>query len=63
MGIFCYTVDMEKKTAIKLGLFLGSIVGGYIPMLWGAGAFSFSSVICGAIGASLGVYLGYKWGW
>ena len=53
---------MEKKTAIKVGLLVGSIAGGYIPALWGAGMFSFSSVICGALGAVLGVYLGYKWG-
>jgi phage tail tape-measure protein len=55
---------MEKKTAIKVGLLVGSIAGGYIPAaLWGAGVFPFSSVICSAIGATLGVYLGYKWGW
>ncbi|HRH25211.1 MAG TPA: hypothetical protein PLQ20_02645 [Candidatus Paceibacterota bacterium] len=54
---------MEKKTAIKPGLFFGSITGRYIPALWGGGMLSSSSVFCGAIGASLGVYLGYKIGW
>lgn len=54
---------MEKKTAIKVGLLVGSFVGGYIPLLWGEGAFSFASVICGALGATLGVYLGFKFGW
>ncbi len=54
---------MEKKTAIKVGLLVGSFVGGYVPMLWGAGVFSFSSVIFGALGGALGVYIGYKIGW
>jgi uncharacterized membrane protein YeaQ/YmgE (transglycosylase-associated protein family) len=54
---------MERKTTIRVGLLVGSFVGGYIPLLWGASAFSFSSVIFGAIGASLGVYVGYKIGW
>ncbi|MBP6857899.1 MAG: hypothetical protein KBC11_01770 [Candidatus Pacebacteria bacterium] len=54
---------MPRKTAIKVGLVIGSFVGGYLHLLWGASAFSFSSVIFGAIGASLGVYAGYKLGW
>jgi len=42
------------------GLFLGSIAGGYIPMLWGGSVFSFSSIILSAIGAFVGIWLGFK---
>lgn len=39
---------------------VGSTIGGYIPALWGAGFFSFSSVILTAVGGILGIWLGYK---
>lgn len=39
---------------------LGSILGGYIPTLWGAGMFSFSSVILTAVGGMIGIWLGFK---
>jgi len=51
---------MDNKKLIWLGLFLGSLVGGYIPMLWGDDLFSFSSIIFTAIGGFLGIWLMYK---
>ncbi|MCR4274494.1 MAG: hypothetical protein NUW02_00365 [Candidatus Campbellbacteria bacterium] len=51
---------MDSKKFIWLGLFVGSFVGGYVPTLWGASPFGFSSVICTAIGGFLGIYLGLK---
>ena len=39
---------------------LGSMLGGYIPTLWGAGMFSFSSVIFTAVGGMVGIWLGFK---
>ncbi|MDB5254416.1 MAG: hypothetical protein JWL80_482 [Parcubacteria group bacterium] len=42
------------------GLVVGSTVGGFIPNLWGAGSFSFSSIFLSAIGAIVGIYIGYK---
>lgn len=53
---------MERKKAIKIGLVFGSLVGSYIPVLWGAGYFSVSSVLFTALGGILGIYLGYKLG-
>jgi uncharacterized membrane protein YeaQ/YmgE (transglycosylase-associated protein family) len=50
---------MDKKT-IMLGMIAGSIVGGYIPTLFGASAFSIASVITGAIGAFIGIWLTYR---
>ncbi len=39
---------------------LGSVVGGYIPALWGAGLFSFSVLIFSALGALLGIWIAYR---
>ena len=50
---------MDKK-AVYLGLILGSALGGYVPTWFGAGMFSVSSTICGAIGGVLGIWLVYK---
>jgi uncharacterized membrane protein YeaQ/YmgE (transglycosylase-associated protein family) len=41
-------------------MFLGGIIGGYVPQLWGAGYFSFSSILFNAIGAIVGIYIGFK---
>lgn len=49
-----------SKTFIMIGLFLGSIAGGYVPLLWGGSVFSFSSIIFSAIGALVGIWLGFK---
>lgn len=41
---------------------IGSIVGAYVPLLWGDGALSLSSVILSAVGGGVGVWIGYKLG-
>ncbi|MFH1188677.1 MAG: hypothetical protein V1652_02400 [bacterium] len=51
---------MIDRRFIYLGLFLGSILGGFIPSLWGAGMFSFSSVIFSSIGSIAGIWIVYK---
>ena len=51
---------MFSKTLIFLGLFTGSLVRGYIPVLFGDSMFSYLSVITSALGAILGVWVGYK---
>lgn len=50
------------KLFVGVGMIVGSIVGGYLPMLWGASIFSLTSIITSAIGALLGIYIGYKFG-
>ncbi len=45
---------------IWIGVLVGSAVGGWIPTLWGAGAFSFTGIIGSTIGGLLGIYLGAK---
>jgi uncharacterized membrane protein YeaQ/YmgE (transglycosylase-associated protein family) len=43
-------------------MIVGSTIGSFIPALWGAGTFSFSSIIFSSLGALAGIYLGFKLG-
>ena len=49
-----------NKLIIGIGMFLGSTIGGYIPMLWGASLLSFSAIFFSAIGGILGIWIGYR---
>jgi uncharacterized membrane protein YeaQ/YmgE (transglycosylase-associated protein family) len=51
---------MSSKTLYYVAAFVGSLVGGFIPTLWGAGFLSIVSLIFSTIGAILGIVLVYK---
>ena len=51
---------MSQKSVIWIGMFVGSAIGGYAPILWGGSLFSFTSIILTAVGGILGIYLGFK---
>jgi len=51
---------MNTKTLIYIGAFIGSSIGGAIPLLWDGGLFSFSSVFLSGAGALMGIWAGYK---
>jgi hypothetical protein len=51
---------MEQKSLIWVTTVIGSSIGGYAPLLWGANVFSFSSIILGTLGGILGIWLGFK---
>lgn len=51
---------MQSKTVYYIAAFVGSLVGGYIPTLWGAGFLSVSSLVFSALGAILTMFLVYK---
>lgn len=53
------TINTMKKL-IWVGMFVGSIIGGYIPVLFGASLFSFSSLIGNGLGSIVGIIAGYK---
>lgn len=48
------------KSLIWIGAFLGSTIGSFIPLLWHASLFSFSSIIFSGIGGILGIIGAYK---
>lgn len=51
---------MSRKTLVFLGMSVGSIIGGYIPVFFGAGLLSYSSLIGNTLGAILGIVISYK---
>jgi len=51
---------MSSKTVIYIGMIIGSITGGYIPVLFGAGIFSYISILFSGIGGILGIWIGLK---
>ena len=49
------------KLTIYIGLTIGGIVGGYLPVaLFGVGAFSLVSLVCSFVGCVIGMWLGWK---
>ena len=56
----CYGVGMNPKPFVTIGLLIGSTVGGFIPYLWHASMFSFSSVLLSGLGGIVGIWAGYK---
>jgi hypothetical protein len=51
---------MQSKSLVWLGMVVGGTVGGFIPALWGASAFSFSGVVLSALGAIAGIWAMFK---
>ncbi len=49
-----------QSRIIWLGVFVGSTIGAFVPDLWGASAFSLSSILWSAIGGIAGVWVGYR---
>jgi hypothetical protein len=39
---------------------IGSLIGGYVPVLFGAGLFSYSSLLGNTLGGLLGIWVTYK---
>ncbi len=52
---------MSKKVMYYLSIFIGSIVGGYVPTLWGADFLSISSLFFSSVGSILGIIIVYKY--
>jgi len=48
------------KSVIGLSATFGTVVGGYVPVLWGASGFSLVSLVFGFAGGIAGVMLGVR---
>lgn len=51
---------MGGTPAIWFWMFVGSLIGSFLPDLWGAGLLSLQSFALGAVGALLGIWIGYR---
>lgn len=51
---------MSRAALVMLGMTVGSILGGYIPAIFGVDLFSFWSIIFNAIGGILGIWIAFK---
>jgi len=49
-----------NKLLIGIGMFAGSTMGSYIPVLWGGSLLSLTSIFLGVVGGILGILLGYQ---
>jgi hypothetical protein len=48
------------RSVIGLCAMFGTFAGGYVPTLWGDSGLSLTSVVCGALGGLVGVWLGVR---
>ena len=48
------------RSVIGLCILVGSTVGGYVPVLWGSSSFSVTSLLFGAVGGVVGVWVGIR---
>jgi len=48
------------RSVIGMCALLGTVVGGYVPAMWGASAFSLQSLLFGAIGGVAGLWAGVR---
>lgn len=53
---------MNSKALIWLGMFVGTTLGGFLPLLWGGNLLSFSGLFCSNAGGVVGIWAGYKLG-
>ncbi len=51
---------MSGKVIIYALLFAGSVIGGFIPLLWGADFLSVSSLVFSSLGSVVGIIIGLK---
>jgi hypothetical protein len=51
---------MNSSSLVWIGMFIGSAIGGAIPMLWGDSFLSITSVILTAVGGIAGIWVGYR---
>jgi hypothetical protein len=51
---------MRSRAFVWLAIFIGSMIGGAIPELWGDGMLSYTSLLLGGIGGLIGLWIAVK---
>lgn len=51
-----------SKKSVWFGMFVGSTIGGLVPMLWHASLFSISAILLSTLGGVAGVWAAYRIG-
>lgn len=51
---------MRSRGAIWFGIFVGSTLGGFVPMLWGGEMLSYAGVLLSGLGALVGLWLAVR---
>lgn len=51
---------MGGRSVIGLCAGFGTVVGGYLPELWGASGFSLMSIVFSVVGGVAGIWLGIR---
>jgi uncharacterized membrane protein YeaQ/YmgE (transglycosylase-associated protein family) len=51
---------MDPRRTVFILMIIGGYIGGYVPQIWGAAGFSFASLFGNAIGALIGIWIGFK---
>jgi hypothetical protein len=49
-----------NKLLIGVGSFCGTVMGSYVPCLWGEDSFSLWGIVFSIIGGMIGILLGYQ---
>src|SRR5450631_3279202 len=50
----------HMRSAIWMGIFIGSTIGGFIPLIWDDDMLSYSGVLFSGIGAFVGLWFGLR---
>ncbi len=53
---------MSTKAWVTMLMLVGSIIGGYLPILLGASGLSMWTILTSAVGGVLGIWIGLKLG-
>jgi hypothetical protein len=53
-------IFVSRYPLIWIGMLAGSVLGGFVPGLWGSGVLSLGSIACSGIGGAAGIWIGYR---
>jgi len=51
---------VTPKRAVFFGMMAGSVLGGWLPSLWGAGGLTMSAMVFSTVGGLAGIWAGWK---